>query len=205
MDLAVDDATNTIIATWRQVADGNEPDAIVSARSTDGGQTWSKAQGLWTPVAGRFFDQDTAAVQFRTRSMPSIVHDGQAFHAFWAARGFAGHPDDARIVRSSSRDGRSWSNPVAIDASSGRGHQIIPQAAVAGGRVQVDWIDTRNNEPGTFGRFIADFRTDAAGNPIPMDAPSPAAGAGAAPRSTASRVTSMRRNRRRPPAMDLRR
>ena len=47
------------------------------------------------PFIGGFFDQDTSSVQFRTRSMPSIVHDGSAFHAFWSARGFAGHPDDA--------------------------------------------------------------------------------------------------------------
>lgn len=176
-DLAVDNSTNTIVAMWRQVSDANEPSAIVAARSTDGGQTWSKAQAVWVAPAGGFFDQDTSSLQFRTRSMPSIVHDGQAFHAFWSARGFAANPDDARIVRSSSRDGLTWSAPVAVENFPGRGHQIIPQAAVAGGRIQVDWIDTRNNEPGTFGRFIADFRVDSAGNPVAIDAPSPAAGA----------------------------
>ena len=176
MDLAVDDLTNTIVATWRQIADTNQGDAIAFSRSDDGGQTWSKAKALWTAPAGAFFDQETSAVQFRTRSMPSIVHDGAAFHAFWSARGFAANPDDARIVVSSSRDGRNWSTPAAIANFSGRGHQIIPQAAVAGGRIQVDWIDTRNNEPGTFGRYIADFRTDANGQPVALDAPSPPAG-----------------------------
>ncbi|HET7696008.1 MAG TPA: HYR domain-containing protein [Vicinamibacterales bacterium] len=176
-DIAVDDATSTIVVIWRQVADTNEPNSMVVARSTDGGQTWSKAQAMWTPPAGfGFFDQDTSSLQFRTRSMPSIVHDGRAFHAFWSARGFAANPDDARIVRSSSRDGRTWSSPVVVEAYAGRGHQIIPQAAVAGGRIQVDWIDTRNNEAGTFDRFITDFRMDSAGNRVPMDAPSPAAG-----------------------------
>lgn len=175
-DLAMDDATSTIVATWRQVADTNQADSIVVARSDDGGQTWGKAKTVWTAPAGGFFDQETSAVQFRTRSMPSVVHDGTAFHAFWAARGFAPNPDDARIVVSSSRDGLSWSSPVAVSPYAGRGHQIIPQAAVAGGRVQVDWIDTRNNEPGTFGRYIADFRTDAAGNPVALDAPSPLSG-----------------------------
>ena len=62
--------------------------------------------------------------------MPSIVHDGTAFHAFWSARGFASNPDDARIVVSSSRDGRTWSNPggqsqraadAASDHSAGSG------------------------------------------------------------------------------------
>ena len=90
VDLAFDDATSTMIATWRQVADTNQGDSIAFARSTDGGQTWSKPKTLWTPLtAGMFFDQDTAGVQFRTRSMPSIVHDGAAFHIFWSARGFA--------------------------------------------------------------------------------------------------------------------
>ncbi len=177
VDLAVDDATNTLVATWRQLADTNNGDAIVSARSSDGGQSWSKPQVIWTaPAAGAFFDQDTSAVQFRTRAMPSIVQDGGAFHTFWSARGFAANPDDARIVVSSSRDGRTWSAPVAVGPYAGRGHQIIPQAAVAGGRIQVDWIDTRNNDPASFGRGIADFRTDADGNPVPLDAPSPPAG-----------------------------
>ena len=176
-DIAVDDSGNTVVVTWRQVKDTNNPDAMVAARSTDGGQTWSKAQVVWTAPDGAFFDQDTSPVQFRTRSMPSIVHDGRAFHTFFSARGFAANPDDARIVRTSSRDGRQWSNPVVVEALAGRGHQIIPQAAVAGGRIQVDWIDTRDNEPGTFDRFIADFRTDSAGNRVPLDAPSPPAGA----------------------------
>jgi hypothetical protein len=176
-DMAVDDATNTVIATWRRIADNNEPDSIVFTRSTDGGLTWTKANVIWTAPAGGFFDQDTSGVQFRTRSMPSIVHDGSAFHAFWSARGFAPNADDARILVSSSRDGRTWSRPTVVSPYAGRGHQIIPQAAVAGGRIQVDWIDTRNNEPGTFQRFIADFRVDSSGNQVPIDAPSPPVGA----------------------------
>ena len=162
-----------VLAVWRQVASTNQPDAIVFARSTDSGKTWSKASTLWLGT-GRFFDQDTSAVQFRTRSMPSIVFDGNAFHAFWSARGFATNADDARIVVSSSRDGRNWSAPSVVENFAGRGHQIMPQAAVAGGRIQVNWIDTRNNEPGTFDRFIADFRADAAGNRVPLSAPADA-------------------------------
>jgi len=176
VDLAADDATGTVVAAWRQLADTNNADGIVFARSGDGGKTWSKAQPVWTAPAGALFDQDTSAVQFRTRAMPSIVQDGSAFHIFFAARGFAPNPDDARIVVSSSRDGSTWSSPMAVTPYAGRGHQIIPQAAVAGGRIQVDWIDTRNNEPGTFGRGIADFRTDANGNPVPLGAPSPTSG-----------------------------
>ena len=177
-DIAVDDATNTIVVSWRQVSDTNQPDGIVFVRSTDGGQTWTKAKTIWTPPTGfGFFDQDTSALQFRTRSMPSIVHDGSAFHVFWSARGFvSATPDDARIVVSSSRDGRTWSNPSLVSAYTGRGHQIIPQAAVAGGRIQVDWIDTRNNESISFGRYIADFRIDANGNPVAIDAPYPTDG-----------------------------
>ena len=163
----------TVVAVWRQVADTNQQDGMVFARSADGGQTWTKPTVLWTGQ-GRFFDQDTSGVQFRTLSMPSVVHDGNAFHAFWSARGFAAHPDDARIVVSSSRDGRNWSSPSVVENFAGRGHQIVPQSAVAGGRIQVNWIDTRNNEPGTFDRFIADFRADAAGNRVPLTAPADA-------------------------------
>ncbi len=138
---------NTVVATWRRIKDGNEPDAIMFARSTDGGKTWSKASVL---SLGTFFDQDSSDLQFRTRSMPSIIHDGTAFHVFWAARRFAANPDDARVVVSSSTDGATWPAPVAVDNHTGRGHQLMPTAAVAGGRVQVNWIDSRNNSAGPF-------------------------------------------------------
>ena len=162
---------NVLVATWRQVADTNQGDAIVFSRSTDGGQTWSKPANIWSGN-GRMFDQDTAVDQFRTLSMPSMVHDGNAFHVFWSARGFSSSsPDDARIVVSSSRDGRNWSStPQVIAPLDARGHQIVPQVAAAGGRIQVNWIDTRNNEARAFGRFINDFREDANGNRVPLSA-----------------------------------
>src|SRR5262245_54070841 len=111
VDLAADDATGTVIAAWRQVADNNQSDGMMFSRSTNSGQTWSAAQPLWTaPGAGRFFDQDTANFQFRTLSMPSILHDGTAFHTYFSARGFSnGSLDDARIVVSNSTNGLSWS------------------------------------------------------------------------------------------------
>ena len=167
---------STVLVVWRQVADNNQSDAIVFALSADGGQTFSKAEVLWSGQ-GRFFDQNTSELQFRTLSMPSIVHDGSAFSVFFSARGFAnnGFSDDARIVVSTSRDGRQWSSPRVVDNFAGRGHQIIPQSATAGGRIQVNWIDTRNNEPGSFGRFIADFRVDANGNRVPFTDPAGAA------------------------------
>ena len=154
VDIGVDDATGTVITTWRQIADNNQADAIIFSRSTNKGATWSQAQPLWTaPAAGRFFDQDTSIFQFRTLSMPTIVHDGIAFHTYFSARGFSdSHPDDARIVVSNSINGGvSWSAPVVVSPNASRGHQIIPQVAVGGGSIQVDWIDTRNNDPQSFG------------------------------------------------------
>lgn len=147
-----------LVAVWRRVRDTNEPDAIMVARATDG--RWSRARVL---SLGRFFDQETTAFQFRTRSFPSVVHDGRAFHAFWSARGvstFPGAQDDARVVVASSLDGSTWTPPIAVDDFPGRGHQLMPVAAVAGGRLQVNWIDSRNNLEGSFGPFLADFVFD---------------------------------------------
>src|SRR5262249_1385177 len=183
IDLAVDDATGTLIAAWRQVADNNQSDGMMFARSTNSGQTWGAAQPLWTaPGAGRFFHQDPNLFQFRTLSMPSVLHDGTAFHAYFSARGFSNSsPDDARIVVSNSSNGLLWSAPVEISPNKrdaggieSRGHQIGPQVAVGGGSIQVDWIDTRNNDPRSFDRSIADFRYIDMGTfyqRVPLDAP----------------------------------
>jgi len=158
IDFAVDGTGRTVVATWRRVKDTNEPDAIMFARSTDGGKTWSKASVL---SLGTFFDQDSSDLQFRTRSMPSIVHDGTAFHVFWSARGMATNAVDARVVVSSSTDGATWpASPTPVDNHTGRGHQLMPTAAVAGGRVQVNWIDSRNNAPDSFGPTLADIVYD---------------------------------------------
>jgi len=166
VDMSVDDATGTVITSWRQIADNNQADAIIFSRSTNKGQTWSSAQPVWTAPAGRFFDQDTDTFRFRSLSMPAIVHDGTAFHVYFSARGFSNSsPDDARIVVSNSANGLSWSAPVEVSPNSrdasgieSRGHQIVPQVAVGGGTIQVDWIDTRNNDPQSFTRLIEDYR-----------------------------------------------
>jgi hypothetical protein len=147
-----------LVAVWRRVKDVNEPDAMMVARYANG--RWSRARVL---ALGRFFDQETSDVQFRTRSFPNVVHDGQAFHAFWSARGIATFPgaqDDARVVVASSPDGQTWTPPIAVDDFPGRGHQLMPVAAVGGGRIQVNWIDSRNNLDGSFGPFLADFVHD---------------------------------------------
>lgn len=165
IELAV--AGNTVVAVWRRMADRNERPAIMVARSTNGGASWSRAVELWRPGARQgFFDQDTTALQFRTRSLPTIVYDGRAFHAFWAARGIAGvaagvSPLASRIVVASSRDGVSWEGPYVVDAANAtNSHQLMPTVATAGGRLQVNWIDSRSNP-----RF-SEFLTD---TPLPLE------------------------------------
>ncbi len=106
---------NTVVATWRRIKDGNEPDAIMFARSTDGGKTWSKASVL---SLGTFFDQDSSDLQFRTRSMPSIVHDGTAFHVFWAARGKSASRRNAESMPASSSS--SSADGADVDGASRR-------------------------------------------------------------------------------------
>ena len=44
-DLATDPAGDAI-AVWRQIADNNQSDGMMFARSTNNGQTWSAAQPL---------------------------------------------------------------------------------------------------------------------------------------------------------------
>lgn len=147
-NLAVSPTDGTLYIAWRQFATPNEADAIIVAKSTDGGRTFTKGSLVSTILP---FDQGTTAVSFRTNTFPTMTVDGQGrVYVAWSQRGI-GPGGDSRIVASMSNDGVTWSTPGAVDPSNSRGHQIMPSMSSAAGKLMLIFYDLREDH--TVGLF----------------------------------------------------
>ncbi len=171
--IAIDPGTGAIHIAWREFAipgDANSRNAILVARSTDGGQSFTKAAAI-TPGGYQFqpFDQASTVLTFRTNAYPTIAivpaeaegrpagQPGRVYVA-WSARGFGGaRPNDARIVLSNGIDGTNWTAPQVADAFTGAGHQIMPALAFAGGKVALAYYDLRDDASGGFEDLVFEY------------------------------------------------
>jgi len=168
-------ATNsqaTVYVAWRRFNASGQPDAVVIAKSTDGGRTWGKAVSAitfpstcpTTPTGvGCPFDQADSGTMFRTNAYPALAVDntGRVYLAV-SQRQANG---DGRIVMTVSADGVNWPNaPVPVDNGpiyaddgtpfsnlSGRGHQIMPALTFNAGQVTLVYYDLREDH--TIGIF----------------------------------------------------
>jgi uncharacterized protein YjbI with pentapeptide repeats len=165
-----------VVAIWRQRADGNNGDAIVSAFSSNAGKKWTKSELMFDLCP---FDQPATGVTFRTFAFPWSANDGKRFWTFATDRRYkndgsditscnvvAGAPPGIyegvpRIVGMSSADGINWvgstdapTKPFVLDpnmqAGTPKGLQVMPSAFGSKGRIDIAWYDTRREE-GEFG------------------------------------------------------
>lgn len=152
--VAVDPVSGAVYVAWRRFATSSQPDAILIAKSTDFGQTFTK--GLEVASAILPFDQDTTATRFRAEALPalavSVAPTGSRswVHLAWSQRAAPGA--DARIVMTTSADGLAWPAPTPVDDqaladdegnAAGRGHQLMPALAFSQGRLMLLFYDTR--------------------------------------------------------------
>ncbi len=161
---------STIYVAWRRFLTSAQPDGMMIAKSTDGGQTFSKALAAVsfpsncsanTGVAGCPFDQLESASEFRTNAFPSLaVDDAGRVYMAWAQRQANG---DARITMQVSADGLNWDaapalvdnggvpddygNPLVTNAgtSLSRGHQFMPAISFIAGKLTVTYYDERED------------------------------------------------------------
>jgi uncharacterized protein YjbI with pentapeptide repeats len=158
--LAIDPRTGTIYVAWRQFFTSSSPNAILIAKSTDGGNSFSKATTVQslpdfnaqTPAAPSFFDQGISSTMFRSNAYPALAVDGNGrVYLAWSQRGVNSN-SDARIVLTSSRDGSNWNVPAPIDnaaivdasqTSFTRGSQLMPSLALTGGKLMALYYDLR--------------------------------------------------------------
>jgi hypothetical protein len=147
--MSLNPVTGAIYIAWRQIATPNEPNAIVFAKSTDFGKSFTKGSVVSTILP---FDQGSTSIRFRTNSFPTMAVDGTGnIYIAWAQRG-VGPSGDARIVvTSSANGGNSWSTPTAVDPSPLRGHQIMPALTFAAGKLMMIFYDLREDH--TIGIF----------------------------------------------------
>jgi Putative Ig domain len=118
------------------------------------------------------FDQGTTPYTFRTTGFSTLASGGGRVFMFWAQRvgQIAGSCASgvSRIVYSSSANGLQWSAPVFVDNQPNLAHQIMPAATVAGDKLQVIWIDFRDDASGLFGPAVEEKTlVDAAAAQVP--------------------------------------
>ena len=148
VSIAADPTGQRLVIVWRSFDfNSNQPNSLVYATSSNGGNSWSNAQRLG-PSFICPFDQDVSDTQFRSKALPQVVNDGTKFYVFWAQRQGNCLTGQSRIVYlTSNATGTTWGNtPTAVAPFNGGGHQFMPAASAAGGVVQVAWYDTREDE-----------------------------------------------------------
>jgi len=123
------------------------------------------------------FDLGTTGYNFRTNAYPTMAADGSGrVYIAWTQRGFAANPtidstgqvvssglaDGARIVIATTRDGRNFTTPVPVDDhdTPGRGHQLMPSMAFAGGKLMLVFYDLRDSKANTHNRISSDYNTN---------------------------------------------
>ena len=135
-----DPTGGTIYVAFRRFAHGNNPDAIVIVKSTDGGQTFSKPLDVrpFNP-----FDQGTSHYSFRTNSYPTMAVDNYGIvYLAWSQRVGPLPDEEARIVLTTSSDGgQTWLDPWVLDVVEGPGHQFMPSMTFTGGKLMLVWYD----------------------------------------------------------------
>src|SRR6267378_2183616 len=159
-----------IYVAWRRFVTSSQPDAMMIAKSTDGGQTFAKTVAAVsfpsncapnTAVTGCPFDQSESASEFRTNAFPALTVDdaGRAYMA-WSQRQANG---DARITMQVSTDGLNWGSAPALVDNGGvpddygsplmtnagtllsRGHQFMPSMSFIAGKVTLTYYDERED------------------------------------------------------------
>ena len=175
---AVDPVSGILHVAWRRFATSSQSDAILYARSTDGGLTFTKAKVV---AEAQPFDQDLAPTRFRHHAFPAMAVsvDGTRswVHLAWSRRNAQG---DGRTVMITSGDrGDTWSAPVPVDdapltddagSTFTRGHQVMPALTFSQGRLVLVHYDSRLDHtrgyfqpnqpflPDALGRFFSEIR-----------------------------------------------
>jgi hypothetical protein len=152
---------NEIYVVWRQIRNDKSKDALLFARSSDGGRSFTKAEYVPGFGEGQFapFDQSTTSTAignttttFRTTAYPTVAWADDGF-LYMAVQRVPGLPTgalggvNARIVLTrTAGGGGAWDAPVEVASTGADGQQFMPSLAYAAGKLQLIWYDVRFDE-----------------------------------------------------------
>jgi hypothetical protein len=148
-----------IYVVWRQIRNDKEGDAILYARSTDGGNSFTKAQYVPGLAPGQYapFDQNTTSPAigsptqtFRTIGFPTVAFADDGFMYLAVSQVPSGPSGtlggaNSRITLTRT-NGTTWETPMAVVDTGGAGQQFMPALAYAAGKLQLIWYDVRFDE-----------------------------------------------------------
>jgi hypothetical protein len=166
--ISINPTTGHVYVAWRRLKTDTYSDAIVLAKSTDGGQTFTRATEVasFTPYllptgqeVSRLFGQGTSFVSFRTLAYPALAVDQNGVvYVAWSERDIAPY-SGARIMMSRSGDGGlTWSLAAAVDNTSEPGHQFMPSLIFHAGKLILMYHTQREDH--TVGRLTKTTPTD---------------------------------------------
>jgi hypothetical protein len=152
-------ANGNIFLVWRQISTPKgDPNNILIAKSVDGGKSFTKPSPVPLTPAFVPFDQGTTSKTFRTTAFPAAAVDrfGRLYVAA-AVRGFA-NLNQSRIVVTSTTDGVIWTMPQAVEnLPASPGHQIQPAITAVGGKLNLVWLDFRDDVSDEYHDFIQEI------------------------------------------------
>jgi hypothetical protein len=154
---------NDIYVVWRQIRNNRGEDALLFARSVDGGRRFTKAEYVPGFGEGQFrpFDQNTTSksrgnltTTFRTVAYPTLAFadDGYLYLAvsqvpqeFHTPGTLGGAQARIYMTRANSAGWEPTPVPIILDADAA-GQQFMPALAYAAGKMQMIWYDVRFDE-----------------------------------------------------------
>ena len=152
--VAIDPQNGDVYVAWRRWAAGKDPDAILVAKSTNNGQTFTKT--VEAAIIEYPFDQPTVdleleTAQFRTNAFPTMtVDNNNTVYIAWTQREYENGP--ARIFFASSLNGIGWPPQTRIhkegtapDDYYAEGHMFMPSMSFAAGKLLIAWYDSRDS------------------------------------------------------------
>ena len=138
--IAYDDASGTLIAVWSDQRERHPDTDIYGATSADLGRSWSTPVRIDSADGGFDPDHDVASNQWQ----PAVAAGGGRVCVVWQDDRLG----DNDVFAAVSQDGGATFSPDerVDDSGSGASGQYEPDAAVAGGRCYVAWVDNRSGD-----------------------------------------------------------
>jgi hypothetical protein len=153
-NIVVDPRTGTLYDFFEQFSTTGSPkftprgDSVSFIKSTDGGNTWSKASVVSAEQTVADVDPNTGAPLRTGEALPSVAIDPSTgeLYAVWEDARFTGGAVNQVVISTSTDGGGTWTSPAAVSGSNSNGTPAFtPTVAVnSAGTVGVTYYDMRN-------------------------------------------------------------